>query len=76
MQREYTTTFLGFTIDDIRYRYDFFPYQSLLNLRHWRKAPKSLKLFFQALACVVPISNQSSANSYSRVLSTITYYYE
>jgi hypothetical protein len=34
-----------------------FPYHSFLNLRHWRKPPKSLKLFFQALACLFSISN-------------------
>lgn len=32
-----------------------FPYQSFLNLRHWRKAPKTLKGFFQALACLCSI---------------------
>lgn len=34
-----------------------FPYQSFLNLRHWRKAPKSLKGFFQALSCLFSISS-------------------
>ena len=34
-----------------------FPYRSLLNLRHWRKAPKSLKPFIQALTCLFSISN-------------------
>ena len=38
-------------------KYFSFPYQSFLNLRHWRKAPKSLKLFFQALACLFSISS-------------------
>jgi hypothetical protein len=28
-----------------------FPYQLFFNLRHWRKAPQSLKIFFQALTC-------------------------
>lgn len=37
-------------------KYFSFPYQSFLNLRHWRKPPKSLKLFFQALACLFSIS--------------------
>jgi hypothetical protein len=42
----------------IRHRFDNsnrqieFPYQSLLNLRHWRKALKSFKPFFQVLTCL------------------------
>ena len=35
-----------------------FPYQSFFNLRHWRKSPQSLKIFFQALSCFFSISNQ------------------
>ena len=34
-----------------------FPCQSFLNLRHWRKPPKNLKLFFQALSCFFSIPN-------------------
>ncbi|CAF1038844.1 unnamed protein product [Adineta steineri] len=34
-----------------------FPYQSFFNIRHWRKAPKALKIFFQALSCFFAITN-------------------
>ncbi|CAF0908211.1 unnamed protein product [Adineta steineri] len=34
-----------------------FPYQSFFNIRHWRKAPKTLKIFFQALSCFFAITN-------------------
>ena len=33
-----------------------FPLQSFLNLRYWRKPPKTLKIFFQALACLFSIT--------------------
>ncbi|CAF4298459.1 unnamed protein product [Rotaria sp. Silwood2] len=32
-----------------------FPYRSFLNLRHWHRAPKRLKIFFQALAYLFSI---------------------
>ena len=35
-----------------------FPHQSFLHLRHWRRAPKSLKVFLQALACFFSTSKR------------------
>lgn len=45
------------TLDQVQ-SVNSFPYQSFANLRHWRKAPKSLKIFFQALTCFFALSNQ------------------
>ena len=34
------------------------PHSSFLRLRHWRKGPKTLKIFFQALACLFSVPDK------------------
>lgn len=34
------------------------PHSSFLRLRHWRKGPKTLKIFFQALACLFSLPDK------------------